>query len=125
MTDKEYKKLLAILSRLEKDKTFDVFFKNTPEPTVEERLLAGGPLGVPSPKNTFERIHTVCMVGAAQVLERIEDQMKIAKYYVKYCGEIYRQYKQDEAEIANPDILRYLRDYENYYKNKEEYETDN
>ena len=38
----------------------------------------------------------------------------------RYCKDLYKNYKTREKEIKHPDILKFIKDYEDYYKRGED-----
>ena len=71
-------------------------------------------------EDSFERIHNCGLINLASALQGLEKEAGIAKYFERYCRNLYENYKSREKEIKHPDILKFIKDYENYYKGGEE-----
>lgn len=112
--DKEYKELLAMLKRIEKAGTIEDIAKNAPEPEWDVTTSM-----MPSiyGENSFEKIHDEVLFKIAFILKNIEKECGKLRYFNEYCKNLYEGYKPREKEIKHPDILKFIKDYENYYKN--------
>lgn len=49
----------------------------------------------------------------------MEKEMAWANYYANYCKNIYDGYAVNKENIKNPEILSFMKDYEEYYMIKE------
>ncbi len=117
MTEEEYKKLMATLERIEKAGTLADIVSNAPDPSWDD--TSSIPPMV-SGENSFERIHKSCLTSMAFALQRLEKEAGRVKYFESYCWNLYKNYKTREKEIKHPDILKFIKDYEAYYKGDKE-----
>lgn len=118
MIDKEeYEKLMATLERIEKAGTLADIVKNAPDPSWEDASLT---MPTIYGEDSFERIHNRGLTNIAFALQRLEKEAGMIKYFEGYCKNLYENYKLREKEIKHPDILKFIKDYENYYKGGEE-----
>lgn len=107
-------RLINLLNRLDKDGSFNEFLKNAPAPSAEE-LSKYGTLIHPSVSDGFEKIHKSCMLQLAFWLKRVEEAASMMEYFSSYCRHMYDGYEADRILIANPEILKFIHDYEEYY----------
>lgn len=118
MIDKEkYEKLMATLERIEKAGTLADIVRTAPDPSWEDTALA---MPIISGEDSFERIHKRGLTNMAFALQRLEKEAGMVKYFDGYCRNLYKDYKSREKEIKHPDILKFIKDYESYYKGDEE-----
>lgn len=117
MSEEKVEQLIAILERLEKAGTLQEFLKEAPEVPREELLNS---TMIPPVSEGFKKMHDFCMVGVALRLSEIEKAMASANYYANYCKNIYDGYAANRENIKNPEILEFMKDYEEYYMIKEE-----
>lgn len=118
MIDKEeYEKLMATLERIEKAGTLADIVKNAPDPSWKDTALT---MPTIHGEDSFERIHKRVLINMAFALQRLEKEAGMVKYFDRYCRNLYEDYKSREKEIKHPDILKFIKDYENYYKGGEE-----
>ena len=117
MSEEEYKKLMATLERIEKAGTLADIVKNAPDPSWEDTALT---MPTIFGEDSFERIHRRGLTNVAFALQRLEKEAGMIKYFEGYCKNLYENYKSREKEIKHPDILKFIKDYENYYKGGEE-----
>lgn len=113
----EYKKLMATLERIEKAGTLADIVKNAPDPSWEDTSLT---MPIIYGEDSFERIHKRGLTNMAFALQRLEKEAGMVKYFSSYCKNLYENYKSIEKEIKHPDILKFIKDYENYYKGGKE-----
>lgn len=117
MSDEKVEQLLATLKRLEKAGTLQEFLKGAPEVQREELLNS---TIIPTVSEGFKKMHDFCMVGVSVRLSEMERAMALANYYANYCKNIYDGYAANRENIKNPEILKFMKDYEEYYMIKEE-----
>lgn len=118
MTDEDgFRKLMATLERIEKAGTLADIVRNAPDPSWEDTSLA---MPIIHGEDSFERIHKRGLTNMAFALQRLEKEAGMVKYFDSYCRNLYEDYKPREKEIKHPDILKFIKDYENYYKGGKE-----
>ena len=114
MIDKEdFERLMATLERIEKAGTLADIVKNAPDPSWEDTALT---MPTIYGEDSFKRIHNRGLTNMAFALQRLEKEAGMVKYFDRYCRNIYKNYKSREKEIKHPGILKFIKDYENYYK---------
>ena len=117
MNDAEkVEQLITTLERLEKTGTLQEFLKGAPEVPREELWKA---MSIPDLSKGFKKMHDFCMMTLSLRLSEMERAMAWANYYADYCTNVYNGYIADRKKIKNPEILDFLKDYEEYYKIKE------
>ena len=116
MSDEKVKQLIAMLERLEKAGTLQEFLKSVPEVSREE-LWKSTMFSTVS--EGFKKMHDFCMVELSLHLSEMEKEMAWANYYADYCKNIYDGYAANRGNIKNPEILSFMKDYEEYYMVKE------
>ena len=109
--------LLATLERLEKAGTLQEFLKGAPEVPREELWKS---TMIPAVSKGFNKMHNICMMALSLRLSDMERAMAWANYYAEYCKNIYDGYAANRENIKNPEILKFMEDYEEYYMVKEE-----
>lgn len=117
MDAERVEQLLATLERLEKAGTLQEFLKGAPEVPREELWKS---TTIPAASKGFKEMHDACMVALSLRLAEMERAMAWANYYADYCENIYTGYIADRENIKNPEILGFIKDYEEYYMIKEE-----
>lgn len=117
ITEEEYEKLMATLERIEKAGTLADIVKTAPDPSWDDTALT---MPIIYGEDSFERIHRRGLTNMAFALQRLEKEAGMVKYFDSYCRDSYESYKPREKEIKHPDILKFIKDYENYYKGGEE-----
>ena len=110
------KQLLVTLERLEKAGTLQKFLGGAPEVPREELWKS---TTIPAVSKGFKEMHDVCMVALSLRLSEMERAMAWANYYANYCKGIYDGYAANRENIKNPEILRFMKNYEEYYMVKE------
>ena len=113
MSEEEYEKLMATLERIEKAGTLADIVRTAPDPSWED---TANTMPIIDGENSFERIHSRGLINMAFALQRLEKEAGMVKYFDRYCRDLYENYKSREKEIKHPDILKFIKDYENYYK---------
>ena len=114
--ENKVEQLLAMLERLEKAGTLQNFLKGAPEVPREELWKS---TLIPAVSKGFKEMHDVCMVALSLRLSEIERAMAWANYYADYCRIIYDGYASRKDQIKNPEILKFMKDYEEYCMSKE------
>ena len=117
MTDADkVERLLSTLERLEKAGTLQEFLKSVPEVPREELLNS---TMIPTVSEGFKKMHDFCMVELSLHISEVEKEMAWANYYAEYCKSIYDGYAINRENIKNPEILEFMKDYEEHYMIKE------
>lgn len=116
MNEEKVEQLIAILERLEKAGTLKEFLKEAPELRREELWKS---TMSPTVLEGFKKMHDFCMVEFSLHLSEMEKEMAWANYYAEYCKNIYDSYAANRDNIKNPEILKFMKDYEEYYMIKE------
>ena len=116
MSEEKVEQLIAILERLEKAGTLKEFLKEAPEVPRDELWKS---TVIPPVSQGFKKMHNTCMVALSLHLSEMENEMALANYYANYCKSIYDGYAANRENIKNPEILGFMRDYEEYYMIKE------
>lgn len=117
MSEEKTEQLLAILERLEKAGTLQKFLKEATDLPRDELWKS---TMIPPVSKGFKEMHDVCMVALSLRLSEMEMAMAWANYYANYCKGIYDGYGANRENIKNPEILKFMKDYEEYYMVKEE-----
>lgn len=117
MNDKLLKEILDTAKRMEKSGTFSVFFENIRGLTRDEKLQHTPPFIADD--YGYKALSDYCLFNALKWANEAETCMAIAKRYSSWVTETYNDYKSREKEIKQPDILKFIKDYENYYKGSE------
>ena len=117
MSERKADQLLATLERLEKAGTLQKSLGGVPEVPREELWRS---TTIPAGSKGFNEMHDVCMVALSLRLSEMERSMAWANYYANYCKNIYDGYAANRENIKNPEILKFMEDYEEYYMVKEE-----
>lgn len=112
MSERKFERLLATLERLEKAGTFQKFLKRASGVPREESWKS---TMFPLVSEGFKKMHDVCMVATSIHLSEMENEMAWANYYANYCKNIYDGYAANRENIKNPEILEFIKDYEEYY----------
>lgn len=117
ISEEEYERLMATLERIEKAGTLADIVRTAPDPSWDDTALT---MPTIYGEDSFERIHRRGLTNMAFALQRLEKEAGMVKYFEGYCKNLYENYKSREKEIKHPDILKFIKDYENYYKGGEE-----
>lgn len=112
MDAEKVEQLLAMLERLEKTGTLKEFLKEAPEVPREESWKS---TMFSTVSEGFKKMHDFCMVELSLHLSEMEKEMAWANYYADYCKNIYGSYAANRDNIKNPEILKFMKDYEEYY----------
>ena len=116
MSEEKVEQLLATLERLEKAGTLQKFLKGASEVPKDELWKS---TMFPIVSEGFKKMHGFCMVAMSIHLSEMEKEMAWVNYYAEYCKNIYDGYLSNRENIKNPDILNFMKDYEEYYITKE------
>lgn len=116
MSEEKVEQLLATLERLEKAGTLQKFLKEVPE--VPRDGLLNSTM-IPTVSEGFKKMHDFCMVALSIHLSEMEREMAWVNYYANYCKNIYDGYAANRENIKNPEILSFMKDYEEYYMIKD------
>lgn len=116
MSESKVEQLLATLERLEKAGKLQEFLNGVPEVPIDELWKS---TVVPEVSKGFKKMHDTCMMAISLHLSEMEREMAWANYYANYCKNIYDGYAADRENIKNPEILNFMKDYEEYYMIKE------
>ena len=117
MNEEKVEQLLSTLERLEKAGELKKFLKEVPEISREELWKS---TVIPPVLEGLKKMHDFCMVELSLHLFEIEKEMAWVNYYTNYCKNIYDGYAANRENIKNPEILNFMKDYEEYYIIKEE-----
>ena len=112
MSEGKVEQLLTILERLEKAGTLQKFLKEATEPPRDELWKS---TMFPIVSEGFKKMHDFCMVELSLHLSEMEKEMAWANYYAEYCKNVYDGYAANRENIKNPEILSFMKDYEEYY----------
>ena len=121
MSEEKIEQLLAMLERLEKAGTLQEFLKEATELPRDELLNS---TMIPTVSDGFKKMHDFCMVGVSLRLSEMEMAMASANYYAEYCKNIYDGYASNRENIKNPEILKFMKNYEEYYMMEKKEEND-
>ena len=117
MTDADkVERLLSTLERLEKAGELKKFLKEAPEISRVELLNS---TMIPTVSEGFKKMHDFCMVELSLHISEMEKEMAWANYYAEYCKNIYDGHEANRENIKNPEILSFMKDYEEHYMIKE------
>lgn len=110
------KQIVEAVERLENSKNFTEFCKDAPMITSDQYWT----LHIPDidPFNGFKEIHDIVSLRIGEVVVNIRNQASIMNYLQEHCKRLYDTWKPYEKDITNEAILKYLKDYEEYYKVK-------
>lgn len=111
--EEEFEKLMATLERIEKASTLADIVRTAPDPSWDDTALT---MPTIYGEDSFERIHKRGLTNMAFALQRLEKESGMVKYFEGYCKNLYESYKPREKEIKHPDILKFIKDYEDYYR---------
>lgn len=101
-------KLIATMERLEKAGTLAKFFENT----KEKNILYSEDLPFISEDSGYKEIRDNMYLRIAMCVQRAEEEMGKAKFYMNRTKSLYETYKPNEKNITHPDILKFIKDYE-------------
>lgn len=110
MNEKLLKEILATAQRMEKSGTLEKMFKNVRGLTGDEKLQHTPPFIAED--YGYKALSDYCLFNALKWASEAETCMAKAKRYSNWVRETYEDYKSREKEIKQPDILKFIRDYE-------------
>lgn len=109
MSDKELlEKLISTMESIEKAGTFQEFFKNI---KPDHRFDSVSSPAI-SKEDGYKEIYDSCMYQCALHLNKADEALARAKHYVNYTTNMYLDYRKRRESITNPDILKFIKDYE-------------
>lgn len=111
-----YEQILDTVKRMEKAGTLDKFMEGI-EPvkaTVDSSYV--------NSETSYERMKDMTMFFAAQQMHIARNAIAVAKHWAGVVDERYKYYKEMQkiAEIRNPDVLQFVKDYESDMEEGEE-----
>ena len=115
--DKKLQKLIDTLERIEKAGTLDKLFKDAEEPSSMERFAWGHRY---NDSDDFWETLQDCWLKTGQELQEVYEHLRKAKFFHSQPRERYQDLKSRESEIKNPNLIKFIKDYEAYYGKKEE-----
>lgn len=114
--DKKIQKLIDTLERIEKAGTLDKLFKDAEEPSFMERLTWGHSY---CDSDDFGETLQDYELRAGKELQEVYEHLRRAKFFHREARERYKDLKSRESEIKNPILIKFIKDYEAYYAEKE------
>lgn len=109
MNDKELlEKLISTMERIEKAGTFQEFFQSV---QPDHRFDSVSYPAITKDEG-YKEIYDSCMFQCALHLNKADEELARAKHYVSYTTNMYLDYKKRRDSITNPDILKFIKDYE-------------
>lgn len=109
MSDRElFEKLIATMERLEKTGTLEKFYNSV----KEENMLYRVDMPYISEEHDYKDIRDDMYFRTAMSIQNAEKEMGKAKFYMSRTKSLYDTYKPNEKIITNPDILKFIKDYE-------------
>lgn len=110
----QLKKVTEAVERLEKSKNLTEFCKDAPMITSDQYWT----LHIPDIDafNGFKEIHDVILLRIGEVVVNVQNQASILNYLQEHCKRLYDTWKPYEKDITNEALLKYLKDYEDYYE---------
>lgn len=113
----ELQKILDTLERIEEAKTLDNLFMNAEEPSSTE--LFNWRVGMLNGDDFRETLSTY-QLRAGRELQEVYEHLRKAKFFYEWTRKRYQDLKSREGEIKNPVLIKFIKDYEAYYRQKEE-----
>ena len=109
MTDRElFEKLIATMEKVDKAGTLAKFFQNT----EEKNVLYSEDLPFISEEEGYKEIRDNMYFRVVMCVQRAEEEMGKAKFFISRTTSLYKTYKPNEKDITNPVILKFIKDYE-------------
>ena len=115
--DKKLQKLIDTLERIEKAGTLDKLFEGAEDPSFMERLAWGHSY---YDGDDFRETLQDYELRAGRELQEVYEHLRKAKFFHSQPRERYQDLKSRESEIKNPNLIKFIKDYEAYYAKKEE-----
>lgn len=113
--DKKLQKLIDTLDRIEEAGTLDKLFEGAEDPSFMERLAWEHSY---YDSDDFRETLQDYELRAGQELQEVYEHLRKAKFFHKQIRERYQDLKSRESEIKNPDLIKFIKDYEAYYGGK-------
>lgn len=114
---KKIQKLIDTLERIEKAGTLDKLFESAEEPSFMERFAWGHSW---HDGDDFREMLRGCELRTGQEFQKMYEHLRKAKFFHRQTQERYQDLKSRESEIKNPDLIKFIKDYEAYYAEKED-----
>ena len=115
--DKKLQKLIDTLERIEKAGTLDKLFEGAEEPSSMERFAWGHSY---YDSDDFREMLRGCELRTGQELQEVYEHLRKAKFFHSQTRERYQDLKSRESTIKNPILIKFIKDYEAYYGEKED-----
>lgn len=115
--DKKIQKLIDTLERIEKAGTLDKLFEGAEDPSFMERLAWGHSY---YDSDDFWETLQDCWLKTGQELQEAYEHLRKAKFFHSQTRERYQDLKSRESTIKNPILIKFIKDYEAYYGEKED-----
>lgn len=108
----ELQKILDTLKRIEEAKTLDNLFMNAKEPSFME--ATNWSVNLYHGDDFLETFYSY-QLRAGRELQEAYEHLRKAKYFYEWVRKYYQGLKSRENEIKNPDLIKFIKDYEAYY----------
>lgn len=108
--EKLYQELLETIKLLKQTGTLDKFFENISDMDFDEIYKSEQPFI--DEDYTYRQMQDFCGIQAMKYAHSATKDMQKAKFYANYVDNLYKNYKSREKDIKNPDILKFIKDYE-------------
>lgn len=109
-------KLIDTLERIEKAGTLDNLFEGAEKPSFMEEFTWGHRYHY---SNDFRETLLDYDLRTGRELQEMYEHLRKAKFFYRQTRERYQDLKSRESEIKNPDLIKFIKDYEAYYGQKE------
>lgn len=114
--DNKLQKLIDTLERIEKAGALDKLFEGVEEPDFMERFTWGHGC---HDSDDFRETLRDCGLRTGRELQEMYEHLRRAKFFYRQTRERYQDLKSRESEIKNPVLIKFIKDYEAYYGEKE------
>ena len=114
--DKKLQKFIDTLERIEKAGTLDKLFEGAEDPSFMERLAWGHSY---YDSDDFWETLQDYELRAGRELQEVYEHLRRAKFFHSEARRRYQDLKSREDEIKNPKLIKFIKDYEAYYAEKE------
>lgn len=115
--DKKLQKLIGTLEKIEKAGTLAKLFESAEAPSTVEAY--DWQRGYADSDDFLEMFHG-CQLKAGRELQEVYEHLRKAKFFYEWTRKRYQDLKSREDEIKNPVLIKFMKDYEAYYRQKEE-----
>ena len=115
--DKKIQKLIDTLERIEKAGTLDKLFECAEEPSFVEGFAWGHSCNY---SGDFRETLQDYELRTGREFQEMYEHLRKAKFFHRQIRERYQDLKSRESEIKNPDLIKFIKDYEAYYAEKED-----